>query len=194
VCLLMPLLRGTDGVHKMSKSYDNYVGIADAPEQQFGRTMSIPDALLEEWFRLASGLAGAELDVAITIASSAPYEAKRRLARLVVEQYHGSGAGDRAQEAFDALFKRHEVPDDVPELQLASDDPELAAQDGEVAITRLLVKTGLVSSGGDAQRQIQQGAISVDGEKVSDRFARIRASGEHLLQRGKRHFVRVRFG
>jgi len=194
VCLLMPLLRGTDGTAKMSKSYDNYVGIADAPGQQFGRTMSIPDELLEEWYRLASGLAADELDSALEAAKANPYQAKRRLGRLIVDQYHPAGAGQQAEEAFDALFKRKEIPDDMPEFDLSPDDAELAAQDGQVLVSKLLVRAGLVSSNGDAQRQIQQGAVSVDGEKVGDRMARIPASGEVVLQRGKRHFARVRFG
>jgi tyrosyl-tRNA synthetase len=173
VCLMMPLLRGTDGVHKMSKSYDNYVGISDAPEQQFGRTMSIPDALLEEWYRLTAGLTGDELAAAIEQAGREPYPAKRRLGRLVVAQYHGEDAARAAEEAFDALFKRHEIPDDIPVVEVSGDDAELGAQDGQVLVTKLLVRAGLVASGGDAQRQIQQGAISVDGEKVADRFARL---------------------
>lgn len=194
VCLLMPLLRGTDGVHKMSKSYDNYVGISDAPEQQFGRTMSIPDALLEEWYRLTAGLSGDELAAAIEQAGREPYPAKRRLGRLVVAQYHGEDAARAAEEAFDALFKRHEIPEDIPVVEVSGDDAELGAQDGQVLVTKLLVRAGLVASGGDAQRQIQQGAISVDGEKVADRFARIPATGEVVLQRGKRHFARICFG
>jgi tyrosyl-tRNA synthetase len=194
VCLLMPLLRGTDGVAKMSKSYDNYVGIADAPDQQFGRTMSIPDELLDEWYRMASALSGDELAAALERARTDPYRAKRALGRLIVQQYHGADAGAQAEEAFDALFKRKEIPDEMPEFDLSPGDAELGVQDGSVAVTRLLVRTGLVSSGADAQRQIQQGAVSVDGEKVADRTARIPAAGEVILQRGKRHFARVRFG
>jgi tyrosyl-tRNA synthetase len=193
VCLLMPLLRGTDGVHKMSKSLDNYVGVSDAPDQQFGRTMSIPDDLLEEWYRLTAGLAGAELDAAVETAKREPYQAKRRLGRLIVAQYHGDDAARQAEEAFDALFKRHEIPDDVPVIEVSAGDAELGVHDGEVLVTRLLLRAGLVASGGDAQRQIQQGAVSVDGQKVADRMARIPATGEVVLQRGKRHFARVRF-
>jgi len=193
VCLLMPLLRGTDGVHKMSKSLDNYVGISDAPDMQFGRTMSIPDELLEEWYRLAGGLRSAELARAVDEAKREPYRAKRRLGRLIVEQYHGADAGRRAEEAFDALFKRREIPDDVPVVELAANDPELGVQDGQVLVTKLLVRAGLVASGADAQRQLQQGAVSVDGQKVADRSARLPATGEVVLQRGKRHFARVRF-
>ncbi|HEX8243012.1 MAG TPA: tyrosine--tRNA ligase [Longimicrobium sp.] len=194
VCLLVPLMRGTDGVHKMSKSYDNYVGVADAPDQQFGRTMSIPDELLEEWYELASGLQGDELSGAIEAARANPYQAKRRLGRLIVEQYHLAGAGEQAEEAFDALFRRKEIPDEMPELDLSPGDPELGAHDGQVLVSKLLVRAGLVSSNADAQRQIQQGAVSIGGEKVADRMARVPATGELVLQRGKRHFARVRFG
>lgn len=193
VCLLMPILRGTDGHAKMSKSYDNYVGIADAPEQQFGRTMSIPDDLLDEWYRMASGLRADALAGALEAARTEPYRAKRRLGALIVEQYHGADAARQAEEAFDALFKRHEIPEDIPEFELSAGDPDLGAQDGRVAVAKLLVRTGLVSSGSDAQRQIQQGAVSIGGEKVADRAARVPAQGEIVLQRGKRHFARVRF-
>jgi tyrosyl-tRNA synthetase len=192
VCLLMPLLRGTDGTAKMSKSYDNYVGIADAPDQQFGRTMSIPDELLDEWYRLASGLSGDELASALEEAKRQPYQAKRRLGRLIVDQFT-PGAGEQAEAAFDALFKRKEIPDDIPELELAAGDAELGAVDGQVLVSKLLARAGLVGSNADGQRQIQQGAVSVDGEKVADRMARIPAAGEVVLQRGKRHFARVRF-
>lgn len=195
VCLLMPLLRGTDGVAKMSKSYDNYVGIADAPDQQFGRTMSIPDELLDEWYRMASALSGDELAAALESARTDPYRAKRALGRLIVQQYHGADAGAQAEEAFDALFKRKEIPDEMPEFTISPDDPDLGhVENGGVLVARLLVRTELCGSGADAQRQIQQGAVSVNGEKVADRTARIPASGEVILQRGKRHFARVRFG
>src|SRR5512146_3113451 len=89
VCLIMPLLRGTDGEAKMSKSYDNYIGITESAQQQVGKTMSIPDTLLEEWYHLASPLEGAELEGAIAAARTDPYQAKRRLARLLAGMYHG---------------------------------------------------------------------------------------------------------
>jgi tyrosyl-tRNA synthetase len=193
VCLLMPLLRGTDGTQKMSKSYDNYVGLADHPDQQYGRTMSIPDALLEEWWRLAAGLPAAETEEAVRAAGTGPYASKRALAARIVELYHGAGAGAAAAERFDQVFQRHEVPADIPVHSLRGDDPALAVQDGTVAVFRLLVRVGLASSNADAQRQIDQGAVHVDGVKVAARDARIRAAGEQVLQKGKRHFARVRW-
>ena len=193
VCLLMPILRGTDGVHKMSKSYDNYVGLSHAPEEQYGRTMSIPDDLLEEWYTLASGLRGAELREAVAEARAHPYRAKRRLAEKVVAAYHGEAAARAASEHFDQVFRRHEVPGEIPEVVLAGDDPELGASDGGVGLPRLLVRAGLAPSNKEAVRLIEQGAVSVNGEKAASRDVRVAASGAHVLQKGKRHFVRVRF-
>jgi tyrosyl-tRNA synthetase len=191
VCLLMPLLRGTDGEAKMSKSYDNYVGIADPPQQQYGRTMSIPDALLEEWWRLASGAEGTELAQALTQVAENPYRAKRDLAARIVAQYHGADAAAAAGEGFDALFRRREVPTEVPEVVLSPTDPALAAADGAVLVARLLVQAGLASSNGDAQRQIQQGAVQVDGVRVDARDHSVPIGIPVLLQKGKRHFARV---
>ncbi|MBA4159210.1 MAG: tyrosine--tRNA ligase [Gemmatimonadetes bacterium] len=193
VCLLMPLLRGTDGVHKMSKSYDNYVGLVDAPDEQYGRTMSIPDELLAEWYRLASGLSGTELDKAFTRVEADPYAAKRALAARIVEQYHNAEAAKQSAERFDVVHKRKEVPEDVPSITLTPDDAGLGAEAGEVWLPRLLVRAGLAPSTSQAVRLIEQGAISVDGDRVKEREARLPTTGERLLQRGKRHFTRVRF-
>jgi tyrosyl-tRNA synthetase len=191
VCLLMPLLRGTDGEQKMSKSYDNYVGIADAPQEQYGRTMSIPDALLEEWWRLGSGVEGDDLARALAQVGENPYRAKRDLAARIVALYHGEAAAAAAGEGFDALFRRREVPDEIPEHALDPDDPALGAAEGRVALTRLLVRTGLASSNADAQRQIQQGAVQVGGVRVEARDHTLPVGADALLQKGKRHFARV---
>jgi tyrosyl-tRNA synthetase len=194
VCLLMPLLRGTDGEQKMSKSYDNYVGISDTPEEQYGRTMSIPDALIEEWVRLASGLTGEPLRQALERARESPYAAKRSLAASIVALYHDDAAAAAAAERFDLVHRRHGVPDDVPELRLDPEDETLGAEDGHVWLPRLLVRAGLAPSTSQAVRLIEQGAVSVDGEKAAGRDARVAAAGSYVLQRGKRHFARVTFG
>ncbi|HET6764146.1 MAG TPA: tyrosine--tRNA ligase, partial [Longimicrobiaceae bacterium] len=178
VCLLMPLLRGTDGVHKMSKSYDNYVGLADAPDQQYGRTMSIPDDLLAEWYTLASGLSGPALAQAVERCAAEPYRAKRELAGHVVASYHGADAAAAAADAFDALFKRREAPADMPVVEVSAADAALAPADGSVSLARLLAAAGLASSNGDAVRQIEQGAVSVDGQRAAGRDARVPARGE----------------
>lgn len=191
VCLLMPLLRGTDGEQKMSKSYDNYVGLADPPQEQYGRTMSIPDALLEEWWTLASGARDEALAAGLRLAAENPYRGKRELARRIVATYHGEAAAAAAADGFDALFRRREVPEDVPEHALSPSDPALGAAGGRVPLARLLVRVGLATSNSDAQRQIQQGAVQVDGSRVEARDHTVPAAGEVLLQKGKRHFARV---
>jgi len=189
----MPLLRGTDGTQKMSKSYDNYVGLADDPDAQYGRTMSIPDALLDEWWRLAAGLPAAETAAALEGARANPYTSKRALAARVVELYHGAEAGRAASDRFDQVFRRHEVPADIPVHELAATDAALAPAEGTVALARLLVRVGLATSNADAQRQIEQGAVQVDGARVAARDARLPTAGEAVLQKGKRHFARVRW-
>jgi tyrosyl-tRNA synthetase len=196
VCLIMPLLRGTDGEQKMSKSYDNYVGIGQAPEEQFGRTMSIPDELLEEWFRLASGLSGAALDSALRLAAEDPYRAKRELGRRIVAAYADEDAARRAEEHFDRLFRDHALPDEIPLLDLPLTLPALRYEDGTgVWLVGLLVTTGLATSNGEAGRLIEQGAIAVDEARITDRGVRVAAAPgtEHVLRRGKRQFVRVKF-
>lgn len=192
VCLLMPILRGTDGVNKMSKSYDNYVGLADSPDEQYGRTMSIPDALLGEWYTLVSGLGGTELDAALETARTDPYRAKRTLAGRLVETYHGADAARDASERFDTVFRKREVPEDIPEFMLDPGDAELGAIEGQVPVVRVLVRVGFAGSNSAAARLIEQGAVTVDGEKVACRDARISAGNGYLIQKGRRHFARVR--
>lgn len=196
VCLILPLLRGTDGVAKMSKSYDNYIGITEPPREQFGKAMSIPDELLEEWFRFASGLKGDALELALRRAGEDPYGAKRELARRIVVTYHGEAAAVEAERHFDRIFRERQQPDEIPERLIRLDDPALRYSPADGAgLAAVLVAAGLASSNSEAFRLIEQGAVSVDGDRVQDRAARIRARpGEaRVFQRGKRHFVRVRF-
>jgi tyrosyl-tRNA synthetase len=195
VCLIMPLLRGTDGEQKMSKSYDNYIGIAESATQQFGRTMSIPDTLLDEWTRLAGNYEPAELARALAQIPADPYGAKRSLALRIAELYHGADEAARAETAFDRLFRDHATPDDVPQQRLSVSDERLRAQDGTVWLPGLLVATGLASSNSEAARLIDQGAVAVNEARQHDRNARIAVSagGNVLLQRGKRQFARVLF-
>jgi tyrosyl-tRNA synthetase len=195
VCLIMPLLRGTDGEQKMSKSYDNYIGITEPAEQQFGKTMSIPDTVLEEWVRLAGDFDGAELTEHLAQASADPYAAKRALGRRIVQLYHGGDAGVRAEAHFDRLFREHAAPDDVAEVELRLADPRLRARDERaVWIVGLLVAAGLAASNSEAARLVDQGAIAIDDERIDDRQAMVATKADGLLiRRGKRHYVRVRF-
>ena len=196
VCLIMPLLRGTDGDLKMSKSYDNYIGISESPSEQFGKTMSAPDTLLEEWTRLVGGLDDADLERALELISADPYRAKRALARRVVATYHGEAAADQAEAQFDRIFRDHATPDSVPEIHVALSDERLRSDGDTIFLAGLLVSAGLASSNTEAARLLEQGAVQVDEARIGDRAARVhaRAGASMLLQRGKRHFVRVRFG
>jgi len=186
VCVTLPLMRGTDGVRKMSKSYDNYVGITESPEEMYGKTMSIPDDLLEEWYRLASSLQGPELDAALAGIAGDPMGAKRALARDIARAYHGDAAAEEAEAHFDRVVRRREEPEEIPEIEIRRDGEEMW-------LAKVMVEAELAASNSEAVRLIKQGAVHVDGEKVSDREFKVATSGPVLVQRGKRRYARVRF-
>ena len=189
VCLTLPLLRGTDGARKMSKSYDNYVGITEPPEEMYGKTMSIPDSLLEEWYRLTSSLRGSELEAALRLISTDPLGAKRALARDIVRIYHGEDAAQAAEAHFDRVVRRGERPEEIPDVEIDGSD----GSDGQMWLPHVLVKADLAQSSSEAVRLIEQGAVYVDGQRVTDRDFALSTSDSHLIQRGKRRFARVRF-
>jgi tyrosyl-tRNA synthetase len=184
--LTMPLLVGTDGTKKMSQSLGNYVGVRDDAADMFGKVMSIPDALMPQWFELASGLTYAVIDdVTARLADGSlhPNEAKRLLGRSIVTLYHDEQAGRDAEAAFDRQFREQEVPDDIAEFPLPPDDP--------VSIPGLLRGAGLVASGGEARRMITQGGVKLDGVPVEvESMPRAELAGR-VLQVGKRRFVRL---
>jgi tyrosyl-tRNA synthetase len=190
VVYTLPLLVGTDGERKMSKSLGNHVALDDPPEEQFGKVMSIPDELVVPWLRLCTGLPPQEIDAIerdVGAGSMRPDVAKRRLAREIVTRYHGTDAASSAEERFDRIHKRHEVPDEMPEFEIAS---SLSS----VTIARLIADAGLAESRSDARRLISQGGVRIDGEVFSD------AQGDlprddligKVLQVGKRRFVRLK--
>jgi tyrosyl-tRNA synthetase len=193
VAFTMPLLPGTDGVRKMSKSFGNQVGLADPAEEQFGKVMSVPDEAMPAWFRLCTDLEPGELDALegqLADGSLRPDIAKRRLAREIVRLYHGEEAAAAAEARFDQIHRRHEVPDDVEEMLL----PEDTIRDGSIWLPRLLTTTGLAASNGEARRLIEQGGVRVDGEPVGDPDAELPAESlaGKVLQVGRRRFVRFR--
>jgi tyrosyl-tRNA synthetase len=195
VCLIMPLLRGLDGSQKMSKSYGNYIGITEPAEEQFGKTMSIPDTLLDEWWTLASGVVGESLEDARRLTAADPYASKRDLARRIVAQYHGEAAAAAAEAHFDRLFRERAIPQEIPERLVALGDPVLKQRvGGGVSLVGLLVATGLAASNAEAARLIEQGAIHVDERRITDRssYLPLEHGDTAILQRGKRQFVRVK--
>ncbi len=186
VALTMPLLIGTDGVQKMSQSLGNYIGVDEAAEEQFGKTMSIPDQLMVQWFELATDVPAETVEaIASGLAEGGlhPGETKRRLAREIVSLYWGPEAAASAEDHFDAIHRRGEVPEEVAEFALGPEDP--------VSLPTLLRQSGLVKSGGEARRLIDQGAVKVDGA-VTDRveLGRDELTGR-VIQVGKRRFVRI---
>lgn len=186
VALTMPLLVGTDGHQKMSQSLDNFIGVAEAPTEQFGKTMSIPDELIVQWFELATEVPLEEIGAiraGLADGSLHPNATKRRLAREIVTLYHDAEAAGRAEAVFDTVHKRHEVPDDIADHALGTDDP--------VSLPVLIRDAGLAGSGGEARRLIQQGAVRLDGELVTDMEVERATLVGAVLQVGKRRFVRL---
>jgi tyrosyl-tRNA synthetase len=172
--LTLPLLVGTDGREKMSKSVGNYVGVAEPPEEMYGKTMRIPDELLEQWYAL--------LLLRDVPAGESPRDAKRALARAIVERYHGADAAVAAEAHFDRLFVERGTPDDVPEAEFSGDPVHLPALLGDVF--------GVSRS--EARRLIGQGAVRLGEEAVADPDAPADALDGQVLRMGKRRFVRLR--
>lgn len=185
-CLIMPLLRGTDGERKMSKTYDNYIGLRMEPEEMFGRTMSIPDHLLSEWIRLAVEVEAEERERRIRDADEDPLAAKRWLARRIVARYHSPEEAEEAEESFDRVHRHGGVPEDLPSYEVDADPDS-----GTRWIGYALQDTELVPSTSKALRLLEQGGVRVDGEVVEDDDLQLEP-GEYLLQRGKRDFARIR--
>ncbi len=187
VCITLPLLPGTDGVEKMSKSLDNAIGIAESPEEMYGRTLSIPDALIFRYFELATDVDTAELPRFKRYAEEDPRNAKHDLAATIVRMYHDGVAAEKARAHFEATVIRKEVPDEMPEFQPT---PELGPSPGLLDLIRL---AGLATSNGEARRLVLQNAVSIDGEPVKDPAARIDLAhtAPFVLKAGKRRFARI---
>jgi len=180
----VPLLVGTDGVKKMSQSLGNYVSVREEPDEMFGKTMSIADEVMPQWFRLAAGADPdevAEILDSLESGTAHPGGLKRDLARRVVEKYHGTGSGGEAEAAFDRLFVKKQAPFDVPTAALPADDP--------VWLPKALADADLVASNGEARRLIKQGAVKIDGHRIDDEsISRSELVGS-MVQVGKRRFV-----
>jgi tyrosyl-tRNA synthetase len=179
VILTMPLLTGTDGKRKMSKSFGNYIGVSEPPEEIYGKTLSIPDSSLESWYSL---LIGAEPDPGL-----GPRDSKRSLARSLVERFHGAQQAVAAEAAFDGLHVRGEIPDDVPEVAWAANGNET------VHLPALLAQAFGVSTS-EARRSLGQGGVKLDGQALAEGVLDVAptAVDGHVLQLGKRRFARVR--
>jgi tyrosyl-tRNA synthetase len=190
--LTVPLLVGTDGEQKMSKTYGNYVGVNDSPDEMFGKLMAIPDELMVTYMSLVTGATVRDVEEftgGLADGSYHPAQAKRDLAERVVRLYHGPASASQARAGFDRVFKHKDRPEVIPEAAV----PPGALRDGKVWLPRLLTETGLVSSNGEARRLIEQGGVRLDDRVVSDagaEFEPAELSGA-VLQVGKRKFLRI---
>ena len=192
VVLLTPILPGLDGVEKMSKSLGNYIGIGEPPEEMYGKVMSIPDSLMPTYFELCTDVPMEEvraIEEGLRSGRLHPRDVKRRLAREIVAVWHGQEAARRAEEEFDRVFAREELPSEVPEVHLPA--AELDAQ-GRVGVVPLLRRLGLVASNSEARRLVAQGGVSVDGQRVTDAEARVSVRTGTVVRVGRRRFARVR--
>jgi len=187
VILTMPLLVGTDGVEKMSKSYDNYIGISDLPKEIYGKTLSIPDSLIYIYYELASDVSSEELTQIKSQLNDPkinPRDLKRKLARTFVKMYYNEKAASEAEEEFDKIFIRKETPDDLPELVLKHNSKELSILD-------LIIKVNFAPSKGEARRLVSQGGVSIDGKKIDDINGIITIRNGMILKVGKRKFIKI---
>lgn len=186
-CILtMPLLVGLDGVNKMSKSKHNYIGITDEPNDMFGKVMSVSDTLMWDWYDLLS-LQSNEFIADLKKQCSEgrnPRDAKVMLAKEIVTRFHSAQAADAAEVEFNNRFRAGEMPSDIPEVTVAS--PE-----GEIGIGRLLKEAGLTPSTGEANRNIEQGGVRINGDRITDRGLKLKAGATYTVQVGKRKWAKV---
>lgn len=182
--MTLPLLEGTDGVEKMSKSYDNYIGMSDSPAEMFGKVLSIPDQMIIRYLTLTTNMSMTEIQTIESKMATGenPRDFKRQLGRELVKVYYDEQAAMAAQDAFDKLFIKKVIPDDMPELLLGTT---------EETILGALDLSHLFGSKGEIRRLIKQNAVSVDGVKVEDEYFTFAKSGEYVIKAGKRTFLRV---
>ncbi|WP_407670195.1 tyrosine--tRNA ligase [Paenibacillus chitinolyticus] len=191
VAIMMPLLEGLDGVNKMSKSLGNYIGIDEAPNEIYGKAMSVPDELMLKYYELATDLSHDELSAlrtGIEDGSVHPRDAKMRLAATFVRMYHGEEAASEAERHFVTVFQQRALPDDIEEVELAAGELE----DGGIRLVKLLVTLGLQATNGEAKRSIQQGGVRLNEEKVTDPNASVEVKDGDILQVGKRKFAKIK--
>ena len=187
VLITWPLLEGTDGIQKMSKSLDNYIGITEPPDEMFGKLMSISDELMWRYFELLSFRSTDEIEGLRRAVDEGrnPRDVKFELGIEIVDRFHGAGAGEKARETFIARFRGGEMPEDMPEKTMP------AGAEG-LGIAAALTACGLTASNSEAFRMIKQGAVKIDGEKVSDRNLVLDSGFTGVLQVGKRKFARLK--
>ncbi len=190
VVMTWPLLVGTDGHQKMSKSLGNYIGITEPPGAMFGKLMSIPDELMPQYYELLLEKTPNEVGQLQEVIQSGelhPRDAKADLAEAVATMYHDADAAEEARAEFDRVFAERKLPSEMPDLRLATED----LADGKMWVVELVVTTGLADSNGEARRLIRQGAVSINDEAVTDEMAQVQVATGDIVRVGKRRFARI---
>jgi tyrosyl-tRNA synthetase len=182
IVLIMPILVGLDGEQKMSKSKGNYIAITDTPKDMFGKVMSIPDSLMRNYFTLLTDLPAAKIDELVDGQKTHPRQAKAALGKMIVAQYYGETAGDEAAAEFDSVFSRKQVPTDMPEVKISG---------GNINIVDLIIKAQFAASKSEARRLVEQKAVSIDDESVTDVGAMVEPKAGAVLRVGKRRFGKI---
>ena len=186
VALTTPLLEGIDGNKKMSKSLGNYIGITESPKEMFGKAMSIPDNLMRKYLELTTDLSMDEINKLLDVHTH-PRTAKVAMAKAIVRRYHGDKEADSAAEEFDRIFKDHELPDEIPEVQI----PVSELTDGKIWIVKLITLCGFASTNSEARRLVIQGGVTINNESINDPALNIEIKSDMILKVGKRRFARV---
>ena len=184
VILTVPLIEGTDGVDKMSKSYNNHIGLTDIPEDMYGKTMSIPDTMIEKYFLLATDVDAAAMKrIHSQLADNSvnPRDLKRELAKEIVTMYHSAKTASVAEQHFDQIFIHKDIPEDLPKIKL----------DDDIALVDLIFTYNLVASKSEGRRLIEQGAVKLNNLKCSDRDQILKKGEETVIKVGKRRFLKV---
>ena len=197
-CFMMPILVGTDGVQKMSKSLDNYIAVDEPPNDMYGKVMSIEDGLMVRYYELLTDLpseALSELEQGLASDSTNPMEHKKRLAWDITSQFHDAAAADAAQAHFERVVQGRSLPDEIPEISLAELVSRFGAEEGAIRADRLLVAAGLASSNAEARRLVSQGAVEListagSSSRISDDRAAVSVSPNDVLRAGRRRYVR----
>ena len=191
VVITMPLLVGTDGVQKMSKSYGNYIGINESADQIYGKTMSIPDEAMFLYYELLTDLPLSNIEdtkKGIKAGTVHPKDAKSKLAMTIVESYYSKEEAEKARDDFERLFKKKEIPDDIKEFIITRND----LKDGKIWVVKLLSAAGLAATNSEGRRLITQGGLKISGKRFSDPQAEIAVSDGMIIQAGKRNFIKLR--
>jgi len=183
VVMVMPILVGLDGTEKMSKSKGNYIGVTDEPPDMFGKVMSISDDMMENYFTLLTDMPAEKITELTDSDRTHPKEAKVLLAKTIVTQFHNEKAAEQAATGFEKVFAKGQLPDDMPEVVMQAE---------KIMAGKLLLKCGLVGSGGEAKRMIKQSAVSIDSKKIGDPNTEIEPANGMVVQVGKRKFARLK--